>query len=177
MSADPTRDPYLVLGVSPDATPQQVARAHRRLAKRFHPDLHPDQATAARMREINEAYSAVRAAGGAGVEGADSPPRATVSVAPAASHWAPSRRPIRQASTDSPNSWASWRASAAETRATPATRRTPGEVHEPATRRPGRLEPVERRFGETGWAAALMAVAFLVVMAAAMVAGRLAAAP
>ena len=34
-----TVDPYAILGVSRDATPLQVARAHRQLAKRHHPDL------------------------------------------------------------------------------------------------------------------------------------------
>ena len=50
-------DPYAVLGVSRDATPLQVARAHRRLAKRHHPDLHEGATDAAeRMRNINEAW-------------------------------------------------------------------------------------------------------------------------
>ncbi|MGZ6214358.1 MAG: J domain-containing protein, partial [Candidatus Limnocylindria bacterium] len=44
-----------MLGIARDATPQQVAGAHRRLAKRFHPDLHPDEETAAHMRRVNEA--------------------------------------------------------------------------------------------------------------------------
>src|SRR5918998_5080858 len=55
-----TLDPYAVLGVGRDATPLQVARAHRRLAKRHHPDLHADAATvtdaADQMRRINEAW-------------------------------------------------------------------------------------------------------------------------
>ncbi|HLE59288.1 MAG TPA: J domain-containing protein [Candidatus Limnocylindria bacterium] len=171
MPTDPPPDPYTVLGISPDATPLQVARAHRRLAKRFHPDLHPDEATVERMREVNEAYRRLRSAD-PGIAADAAPARA-----PAASHWAPSRRPVRPAEASTTRSWAAWRASAAETRATPGTRRSPGEVHEPVTRRPGRLEPVERRFSQSGWAALLMAAAFLVVMAAAMVAGRLAALP
>ena len=52
-----TLDPYAVLGVPRDATPLQVARAHRRLAKRHHPDLHEGATDAAeRMRNINEAW-------------------------------------------------------------------------------------------------------------------------
>ena len=53
-----TLDPYAILGVSRDATPLQVARAHRQLAKRHHPDLQAaDAASAAaeQMRLINEA--------------------------------------------------------------------------------------------------------------------------
>ena len=34
----PTTDPYRVLGLLRGATPAQVKAAHRRLAKRFHPD-------------------------------------------------------------------------------------------------------------------------------------------
>ena len=55
-----TLDPYAILGVSRDATPLQVARAHRQLAKRHHPDLQAaDAAIAAaeQMRLINEAWA------------------------------------------------------------------------------------------------------------------------
>ena len=34
----PTSDPYRVLGILRGATPAQIKAAHRRLAKRFHPD-------------------------------------------------------------------------------------------------------------------------------------------
>ncbi len=53
-----TLDPYVVLGVARDATPLQVARAHRHLAKRHHPDLHEGAMDEAeRMRTINEAWA------------------------------------------------------------------------------------------------------------------------
>ena len=58
MPGRPTLDPYAVLGVARDATPLQVARAHRHLAKAHHPDLHEGAAEAAgRMRNINEAWA------------------------------------------------------------------------------------------------------------------------
>jgi curved DNA-binding protein CbpA len=51
-----TFDPYAVLGVPRNASPMQLARARRRLAKRYHPDLHPDAASMSRMQRINEAW-------------------------------------------------------------------------------------------------------------------------
>ena len=51
-----TFDPYAVLGVPRTASSMQVARARRRLAKRYHPDLHPDAASMDRMQRINEAW-------------------------------------------------------------------------------------------------------------------------
>lgn len=55
------RDPYSVLGVSPDASAEEIKNAYRRLAKRYHPDLNPNDAVAAqRMNEINEAYDQIR---------------------------------------------------------------------------------------------------------------------
>ena len=55
------RDPYSVLGVSPGSSDEEIKTAYRRLAKQYHPDLHPNDPTAAaRMNEINAAYEQIK---------------------------------------------------------------------------------------------------------------------
>ena len=54
-------DPYKVLGLTPDASDEDVKRAYRRLAKKYHPDLNPgDQEAARRMQEVNAAYEQIK---------------------------------------------------------------------------------------------------------------------
>ena len=54
-------DPYKVLGVSPDASDDEIKRAYRRLAKKYHPDVNPgDQEAARKMQEINAAYEQIK---------------------------------------------------------------------------------------------------------------------
>lgn len=50
-------DPYSVLGISKDASKEEIKKAYRKKAKEYHPDLHPNDPVAAqKMNEINEAY-------------------------------------------------------------------------------------------------------------------------
>ncbi len=53
------RDYYEVLGVSRDATKEEIKRAYRRLAKKWHPDMNPDNREEAeeKFKEISEAYA------------------------------------------------------------------------------------------------------------------------
>lgn len=54
-------DPYKVLGVSPDASDDEIKAAYRRLAKKYHPDLNPgNKAAAEKMNEINAAYEQIK---------------------------------------------------------------------------------------------------------------------
>ena len=56
-------DPYSVLGVSPDASDDEVKKAYRELARKYHPDNYHDNPLAdlasEKMKEINEAYDAI----------------------------------------------------------------------------------------------------------------------
>ena len=67
------RDPYSVLGVSPNASDEEIKKAYRELARKYHPDNYQNNPLAdlaeEKMKEINEAYETItkqRSGGGGG---------------------------------------------------------------------------------------------------------------
>lgn len=54
-------NPYTVLGVPDGASEEECAKAYRRLAKKYHPDLNPnDKYAAEKMAEINAAFDQIK---------------------------------------------------------------------------------------------------------------------
>ena len=52
------RDFYEVLGLSKDAGEDEIKKAYRKLAKKYHPDMNPgDSEAEVKFKEVNEAYS------------------------------------------------------------------------------------------------------------------------
>jgi molecular chaperone DnaJ len=53
----PRKDPYAILGVGRKATPAEIKKAYRKLARRYHPDANPDDKDAeTRFKEVSEAH-------------------------------------------------------------------------------------------------------------------------
>lgn len=83
-------DPFAVLGLDASASAAELAAAHRRLAKRWHPDRGGGPAAERRMAEINAAYDLARLLRGR-------PPRAGAAGGP----------PTGRAGRPEPGSWLS----------------------------------------------------------------------
>lgn len=115
-----TLDPYTTLGIPAGASRDEAARAHRRLAKKFHPDVNPGPAAAERMRRINAAWRIL-----------SNPARR--SRYDAERRTAPWPGPGYSTRT-STATWTTW----------PESRRSAT----PRARRPPRPEPIEPSFGD-----------------------------
>jgi curved DNA-binding protein len=54
------KDYYTILGVARDASPADVKRAYRRLARKFHPDVSKEADAEVRFKEMKEAYEVLK---------------------------------------------------------------------------------------------------------------------
>ena len=54
------KDYYEVMGVARDASADEIKRAYRRLARKYHPDVSKEKDAEARFKEVGEAYEVLR---------------------------------------------------------------------------------------------------------------------
>lgn len=148
--SETTVDPYTVLGISHGANERQVRHAYRRLAKRYHPDLHPDVATSERMRRVNQAWEILSSPAGRANYDAQVRGRS-----PSVGHWAASRRSASMGSAST-----TWNGPSAP---------PPGTA-------PAYFTVASRQYGDgdgPGWLGVLLTVAIGMVAFVAVIAGIL----
>ncbi|MCL2146578.1 MAG: J domain-containing protein [Synergistaceae bacterium] len=54
------KDYYKILGVERDATAEQIRKAHRKLAKKYHPDVNKEAGAEQKFKDVNEAYEVLK---------------------------------------------------------------------------------------------------------------------
>lgn len=52
-------DPYRILGVSRDASEEDIKKAYRRLAKQYHPDVNKEPGAEEKFKQIQNAYQQI----------------------------------------------------------------------------------------------------------------------
>ncbi|GAE91139.1 chaperone protein DnaJ [Gracilibacillus boraciitolerans JCM 21714] len=50
------RDYYEILGISKDASKDEIKKAYRKLARKYHPDVNKEEGTDQKFKEVKEAY-------------------------------------------------------------------------------------------------------------------------
>lgn len=57
------KDYYKILGVKADADSKEIKTAYRKLARKYHPDMNPEEGAADKFKEVAEAYEVLKNAG------------------------------------------------------------------------------------------------------------------